>query len=155
MATETQAQIDRINTEVATQADKIAQLSTILDGKAAGGGASVETCTVTIENDAYEFVECVFSYTTYKNGIVASSIKLANAENEFTLDDVVKGSIMTVTQYGDCATNGRISVVDNIQHMDLNVEDSITDDITFSYRMETLGIISAYQINGDGTIALA
>lgn len=37
------------NTEVTTQAAKIAELSTILDGKAGGsGGAEIETCTVTV-----------------------------------------------------------------------------------------------------------
>lgn len=52
-AAEHRAEIDRINGEVATQAAKIAELSEILDGKASGGGASVETCTVTVNISRY------------------------------------------------------------------------------------------------------
>lgn len=49
-----QSQINRINAAVNTQADKIAQIKTALEGKAAGGGgggASVETCSVTYIDD--------------------------------------------------------------------------------------------------------
>lgn len=42
--------ITRIETAVDSQSELLAQLSTILDGKAAGGsGGSIETCSVTIK----------------------------------------------------------------------------------------------------------
>lgn len=59
--------VEAANSEINVQAAKIAELSTILDGKAAGGGGSggVETCTVTISRNidygAYLF------YTTFNS----------------------------------------------------------------------------------------
>ena len=43
-----------VNAEAVTQADLIAQISAVLDGKVGGGGggAAVETCTVTISDDS-------------------------------------------------------------------------------------------------------
>ena len=46
-AAEHRAEIDRINGEVATQAQKIAELSAILDGKASGGESVIEPLTIT------------------------------------------------------------------------------------------------------------
>ena len=65
-AAEHRAEIDRINGEVATQAQKIAELSAILDGKAAGGGGSSEPVisplTVT-ENGTYTAPDGVDGYS--------------------------------------------------------------------------------------------
>lgn len=101
-AAEHQAQIDRINTEVAAQAAKIAQLSTILDGKAAGGGASVETCTVTLSlqnNYSFEtlcaitFKDGVFSEYAYSYPYEGS---IGGMSYPLTLENVVCGSCMVL-----------------------------------------------------------
>lgn len=43
-----QSEITRIESEVGTQADLISQLQTVLQGKTAGGGASLDTCTLNL-----------------------------------------------------------------------------------------------------------
>lgn len=67
-----QSEINRINTAVTGQADLIAQIQTALEGKAGGGGGSVETCTVTITSDSGSVGG--FLFTTYSNGEFNSSI---------------------------------------------------------------------------------
>ena len=61
-----------IDSEVNTQAQKIAELSSILDGKAAGGGSSgVETCEVTIIMDnpgPFIYINDSSEYVIYGDG---------------------------------------------------------------------------------------
>lgn len=125
-----QTQIDRIKGEVETQTAQIGtnaalieQIKAALDGKAAGGGggASVETCTVTISGypdmayayyyDGSEFNKAIEVYpgtilTVAKNTILWFKMRgLANrfsgTENieELYFNDMI-GSIMVIR--GDC-----------------------------------------------------
>ncbi len=93
-AAEHQAQIDRINGEVATQAAKIAQLSTILDGKAGGGGGgsggSVETCTVTFKNND------TFDYYVFCPTITGGRLEHMNYTGEYVVTDVPCKTVATL-----------------------------------------------------------
>ena len=62
-----------------------------------GGGASVETCTVTItaENGILRY-----SATKYVDGAMVCEAKNGFGESEITLDNIVKGSCLTVTAIG-------------------------------------------------------
>ena len=119
-AAEHRAEIDRINGEVATQAAKIAQLSTILDGKAGGGGGAVETCTVTINKNPFISFSCYYidatlqkqsaritsdmqlevqknSYIIFGNGNVNGAIPDNNAEVF-----LFSGDLFCIYVFGDC-----------------------------------------------------
>lgn len=93
------------DSEVNIQAQKIAQLSTILDGKAAGGGggggASVETCTVIIavgDEDTWETVQGVYTvlYTqlTEAGLIIAGNVR--SSDTLYQIDNAVCGTPITV-----------------------------------------------------------
>lgn len=93
-----QDQIDRLNAEVEEQAALIAEISDILATKAggAGGGAKVETCTVTItalaNSDLGSGCICL---TTYENGAF-NAISPEISQLPHITNNVVVGSAMGV-----------------------------------------------------------
>ncbi len=104
-AAEHRAEIDRINGEVATQAAKIAQLSTILDGKAGGGGGSVETCTVTINNNSWSAKPTCYyidAALQKQSVIVTSNVQIEIQKNSY---------IIMV----DTSANNGVSATDNAE----------------------------------------
>ena len=61
------------------------------------GGASVETCTVTITTDR---AVLLYGVTRYVDGILMCESDRGYGETEFTFDNVVKGSCLTVVFLG-------------------------------------------------------
>lgn len=93
-AAEHRAEIERINSEVATQAQKIAELSAILDGKASGGGEPViEPLTVT-ENGTYTAPDGVDGYSPVTVNVGSNG----NAEHTAALVGFLKRDL---TEYID------------------------------------------------------
>lgn len=87
-------------TEVNSQAEKLAELKTILQGKAAGGGSSsstsIDTCTVNITLLANGGA----SATCYENNQFSAVAYDSIAENEtITFHNVVCGSCVTVADF--------------------------------------------------------
>ncbi len=99
-----QSQINRINTAVNTQASKIAQIKTALEGKAAGGGgASVETCTVEINYVVYlSDIGAYFAleYDESTEQVFMETRVLGKPLNPLTISNVVCGSTISLAHGG-------------------------------------------------------
>lgn len=64
---------------------------------AGGGGASIETCTVTITTD---IAVLAYGVTRYVDGVLVCESDTGYGEQEFAFDDVVKGSCLSVVFSG-------------------------------------------------------
>lgn len=120
MATATQAEIDRINGEVSAQAAKIAQLSTILDGKAGGGGSGAPQL-VQIDFNVNTEDPYYVIYTHYENGVkIPKSFETTNHLGEtIRMCCAVGDSICIHNSNGESRTP---VVSDNITYVNVNPE---------------------------------
>ena len=86
-------------TQIASNADLIAQIKTALEGKA-GGSASVETCTVVIDFSAM-VNSAVYNATIFSdNQFNATAGELTSSVSSATLENVVCGSCIYITYSG-------------------------------------------------------
>lgn len=101
------SQIERIQNEVTTQEDLINQITTALQGKAAGGGssggASLDTCTVTIAPFGWDETGeklCYVSATIVENDNYTAYTQVASELNSslgaVTINNVLCGSVITL-----------------------------------------------------------
>lgn len=95
-----QTQINRILNEVDTQASLIAQIKTALEGKA-GGGSSLETCTITVNTvnagTSVRVYGCVGTIAPDGTMIpYAKTLSKVDNHGSFTILNVVVGSMFTI-----------------------------------------------------------
>ena len=99
-----QSEINRITGEVSTQGSGLADIEsqltqalTLLDGKAAGGGSAVETCTVTVSFTGNatgygEFGDVKYQYAKVVSGGTEMVQGIMNADN-MVFSDVLANSM--------------------------------------------------------------
>lgn len=101
--TEYQDQIDRINTEVSAQETLLDQALAAIANKAAGGGGSVETCTVTLNfiKDTAGYPESGGCTIYYAN--LTEAVTITPAADSTVIEDALKGSLLVITLMDDLA----------------------------------------------------
>lgn len=93
--------INEANEEISSQADLLAQIQSVLEGKTAGSGSgdgSVETCTVTVKvlGDSSEGIVS-YAATTVNNGMVESAYDfMTTLPLEVVINNVLCGSTLVV-----------------------------------------------------------
>ena len=131
--------ITRIETAVDSQSELLAQLSTILDGKAAGGsgGASVETCSVVINASGGTGIV----YNTVDTNGNRILVSYCTANPTFTINCVKNDYILIglsahlAAQYYPSSTcTGGVKQTDTTRPANsCGVEFYVTDDGTITY----------------------
>lgn len=85
--------IAETNTDIVSQTDLIAQLTSALQGKSVPGGGGVETCTVVLDIRGYNNG---YAYTVYENGAITSNVTAAYdiPAQTLTLNNVMCGTFV-------------------------------------------------------------
>lgn len=112
-----------LDTELTTQENLISQLSTILDSKGSGGssGGGIPTCTVKITIDASDEL-MILVYMHVQNGKVVpiytdyGTNRITNTE--LTLNNIVCGSILYLSEYG--AITPSVNFSDNMSNINFD-----------------------------------
>lgn len=80
--------------EVVAQDTLIANILTALEGKAAGGGASIETCTVTLVKGQSVGVLSGIAASTFEDGVISYFRGTSGAASSVTIENVICGSLI-------------------------------------------------------------
>lgn len=86
-------------TQLQTNNEKLTALITELEGKAAGGGGSVETCTVELGHSTrYDNRPYCYSYTYLDDSgnVTSAAVSQNDSSASVTLNNVICGSVVTV-----------------------------------------------------------
>ena len=97
-----QTQIDRISTEVSAQETLLDQALAAIANKAAGGGGSINTCTVILSPDSDAEIGEIAYTVLAANGEITCSFEsdLSISGTSRTLENVVCGSLVFVWATG-------------------------------------------------------
>ena len=93
---EIQTEVDRISGEVTSQAGLISQIQTALEGKAAGGGASIDTCKVIVTCQPPSVAINSMSATVYRDGVITVAEQTYSQNSTFTIENVVCNSVLAI-----------------------------------------------------------
>jgi len=142
------SEISRINTVVSTQADLLTQIRSVVDnlpdagsGGSGGGGATLETCDLTITSDVNGCLE--IGYTTLENGAMKANIYMSEYTPHVTvtLNNVVCNTALTLRENYTSGMQLSVTTSDNVSL----VEAQVNGDYVFLYVFECIG-------SGVGTI---